>query len=1161
MAINITSDFEKKSDESITIQKENFEMMVNKDLLEMEENVVENTKKEKVNIDNIKPSLTKNALVVLEKRYLRKDEQGNIIESPEDLFKRVARAISDVDKLYGEDSEESYRRFYEIMAKLEFLPNSPTLMNAGTSFQQLSACFVLPIEDSMESIFETLKYAALIHKTGGGTGFSFSNLRPSNDVVRTTSGVSSGPISFMKVYNAATEAIKQGGRRRGANMGILRIDHPDIIEFIKCKEKEGELANFNISVAITDEFMKKLQNDEEYELINPRTKQVVRKLKAREVFNLIVEHAWLNGEPGVIFIDVINKYNPTPEVGIIESTNPCVSGDTWVLTPYGPFQVKEIVGKFIAVGLNGKFYRTNEDGFFFTGEKDVFRIITKKGYELKVTENHLIRSVEKITKNKIYETWKKLNELRVGDKIVLSNNREMYWKGEGRFEEGYLLGLLVGDGTFKEEAGVISVWGENEGSKSIISHAENAAKLLPHRVNFKGFTEVLERKEYRLKMASIKKLAEKYGMVVGNKVVTEKIEKTGYEFYQGFIRGIFDADGTVVGNLKKGVSIRLWQKNLSNLKIVQRMLLRMGIVSQIYKFRKKEAEKLLPDGKNGYKYYHVKEGHELVISKDNIQIFAEKIGFGNIEKQRKLDRLLNSYKRELNRERFIDEIEKIEYCGKEKVYDVQIPGINAFDANGFYVHNCGEQPLLPYESCNLGSINLGKMVVHNGDSCEIDWDRLRYVTETAVHFLDNVIDANQYPVDKIKEMTLANRKIGLGVMGWADMLFQLRVSYNSKEALALAEKVMSFIKKVAVETSEKLAEKRGPFPNFERSIFKNGKPRRNATLTTIAPTGSIGIIANASTGIEPVFALAYVRKNILGGEELFEINPYFKQALIEEGLYSEDLIKEVVQKGSLKDIKGIPESFKRVFVTALDITPEMHVRMQAAFQKYVDNAVSKTINMPNSATKEDVEKVYLLAYKLGCKGVTVYRDGSRNVQVLNITTSTKKEEKAKPEPRTRPRVVSGKTIKMVTGCGNMYVTINEDEFGPCEVFTSLGKSGGCTSSQSEAIGRLISLALRSGVKPEKIIEQLRGIRCPSPVIFQGESIFSCADALAKAIEIYLEEKNVPSLFDAVKSQEKEQIKNTKNDLGLNPQCPECGAILEIGEGCATCKVCGYSKCI
>ncbi len=739
---------------------------------------------------HVKPSLTANALVVLEKRYLKKDENGNIIESPEDMFKRVAKAIAEVDKIYGEDPQQSYEKFYEIMARLEFLPNSPTLMNAGTSFQQLSACFVLPIEDSMESIFETLKYAALIHKTGGGTGFSFSNLRPSNDVVRTTSGVSSGPISFMKVYNAATEAIKQGGRRRGANMGILRVDHPDIIEFIKCKEKEGELANFNISVAITDDFMKKLQNAEEYELINPRTKQVVKKLKTTEVFDLIVEHAWLNGEPGVVFIDVVNKYNPTPEVGMIESTNPC-----------------------------------------------------------------------------------------------------------------------------------------------------------------------------------------------------------------------------------------------------------------------------------------------------------------------------------------------------------------------------GEQPLLPYESCNLGSINLGKMVIHRGDVCEIDWERLKYVTEVAVHFLDNVIDANQYPVDKIREMTLANRKIGLGVMGWADMLFQLKISYNSKEALNLAEKVMSFIKKVAVETSEKIAQKRGPFPNFERSIFKNGKPRRNATLTTIAPTGSIGIIANASTGIEPVFALAYVRKNILGGEELFEINPYFKQALIEEGLYSKELIEEVIQKGSLKDIKGIPESFKKIFVTALDIPPEMHVRMQAAFQKYVDNAVSKTINLPNSATKEDVKKVFLLAYKLGCKGITVYREGSRSVQVLNIA---KKEEKVKPEPRTRPRVVSGKTIKMVTGCGNMYVTINEDEFGPCELFTSLGKSGGCTSSQSEAIGRLISLALRSGVKPEKVIEQLKGIRCPSPVIYQGESILSCADALAKALEIYIQEKNIPNLFDSIKTQ-KQQL--TKNELGINPQCPECGSILEIGEGCATCRSCGFSKCL
>jgi len=743
---------------------------------------------------DLKPRLTKNALTVLEKRYLRKDENGDIIESPEDLFRRVARTIADVDKQYGDDAELSAFQFYELMAKLEFLPNSPTLMNAGTGFQQLSACFVLPIEDSMDSIFETLKNTAIIHKTGGGTGFSFSRLRPSSDIVRSTSGVSSGPVSFMKVYNAATEAIKQGGRRRGANMGILRVDHPDIIEFIKCKSTEGEINNFNISIALTDEFMKAVERGDEYDLVNPRSGKVSRKLNAREVFNLIVDHAWLNGEPGVVFIDEINRHNPTPEVGLIESTNPC-----------------------------------------------------------------------------------------------------------------------------------------------------------------------------------------------------------------------------------------------------------------------------------------------------------------------------------------------------------------------------GEQPLLPYESCNLGSINLGKMVIKKSSGCKIDWERLKYVTQVAVHFLDNVIDANHYPIERIAEVTRANRKIGLGVMGWADMLFQLRMPYDSKEALHLAQKLFEYIEQVAIETSETIAERRGPFPNFPRSVFRNGKPRRNATLTTIAPTGSIGIIANASGGIEPLFALAYLRRNVLGGEELFEINPFFKQALEEDGLYNEALVQEVIKKGSVRDVGGIPESLRKVFVTAMDISPEMHVMMQAAFQKYCDNAVSKTINMPNSATREDVEKMYFLSYKSGCKGVTIYRDGSRNEQVLNVGDGKQQKragvmDAVKPEPRTRPKMTTGVTVKMVSGCGNMYVTINEDHIGPCEIFTQLGKSGGCTASQSEAIGRLISLALRSGVKIEKIIEQLRGIRCPSPVIFQGESVLSCADALAKALDVYLKEKNVPTLFDEVPSPASAHM------LGLNPQCPECGVMLKMEEGCATCPSCGFSKC-
>ncbi|MCX7716766.1 MAG: ribonucleoside reductase class II, partial [Endomicrobia bacterium] len=941
----------------------------------------------------LKPTLTTNALVVLEKRYLKKDENGNVIESPEDMFKRVARTIAEVEQNYGDDPQVAYKNFYEVMVRLEFLPNSPTLMNAGTSFQQLSACFVLPIEDSMESIFETLKYTALIHKTGGGTGFSFSHLRPFNDVVKTTSGISSGPVSFMKVYNAATEAIKQGGRRRGANMGILRVDHPDIIDFIKCKQKEGELANFNISVAITDEFMKKLEKDEEYELINPRTKQVVKKLKAKEVFDLIVEHAWLNGEPGVVFIDVINKYNPTPEVGMIESTNPCISSDTWVTTSDGARMVKDIIGKPINLLLNGKFY-FSPTGFFKTARKTVYEVITDKRYRIKATEDHLFLVVEKITKNSLKTTWKKLKDLKESDVLVLSNNRGVRWDGgEGNFEEGYLVGLIVGDGYIKENNAVISVWGDTAGALSIRRTVEDYVLSLPHRKDFKGFQKVIKtRNEYRLRMKSLHMLAEKYGLSKEFKGVSKQIESASFEFYRGFLRGLFDADGSVQGEHKNGVSVRLSQSDLETLLAVQRMLLRLGIVCTIYENRKDEEEKLMPDGKGGKKLYTTKPNHELVITNDNLIIFYELIGFSDIDKMSSLKQKIEMYKRNLNKERFVTKIKEIKKLKEEDVYDIKVPYVNSFEANGIVIHNCGEQPLLPYESCNLGSINLGKMVIRRGDSCEIDWQRLKYVTETAVHFLDNVIDANHYPVDKIKQMTLANRKIGLGVMGWADMLFQLRISYNSKEALSLAEKVMSFIKKVAVETSEKIAQKRGPFPNFEKSIYKNDKPRRNATLTTIAPTGSIGIIANASTGIEPVFALAFMRKNILGGEELFEINSCFKQSLIEEGLYSEDLIKEVAEKGSLRDIKGIPESLKRVFVTALDIPPEMHVRMQAAFQKYVDNAVSKTINLPNSATKEDIAKVYLLAYKLGCKGVTVYRDGSRAVQVLNVGVTKKEEE-------------------------------------------------------------------------------------------------------------------------------------------------------------------------
>ncbi|MFQ6059800.1 MAG: vitamin B12-dependent ribonucleotide reductase [Thermoplasmata archaeon] len=741
-------------------------------------------------------SLTDNAITVLGKRYLKKDSEGKVIETPKQMFWRVARNIARADLLYNPMADEKAvaREFFALMSSLQFLPNSPTLMNAGRELQQLSACFVLEINDSMESIFEALKNTALIHKSGGGTGFSFSRLRPKNDVVLSTKGVSSGPISFMEVFNAATEAVKQGGTRRGANMAILRVDHPDILDFITCKRDNRAITNFNISVGITEDFMEAVEKDLEYDLINPRTGKKTDSLRAREVFDLIVEMAWTNGEPGIVFLDRLNAGNPTPSLGAIESTNPC-----------------------------------------------------------------------------------------------------------------------------------------------------------------------------------------------------------------------------------------------------------------------------------------------------------------------------------------------------------------------------GEQPLLPYESCNLGSINLSKMVVDG----KIDYQRFRKAIRTAVHFLDNVIDMNNYPLEKIKEMTLSNRKIGLGVMGFADMLIKLGIPYDSEEAVQLGGKLMRFLEKESKKMSIELARERGPFPNLEKSIFKDGPRIRNATTTTIAPTGTISIIAGCSSGIEPLFAVAFKRR-VLDGEELIEVNPLFRERAEKEGFYSEDLLRRVAEKGTVKGVEGVPEHIQRLFVTAHDIAPEWHVKMQAAFQKHTDNAVSKTVNFRNEATREDIAEVYHLAYELGCKGVTVYRDASRESQVLSTGATEKARESRLVGlmPRPRPTVTRGTTMKLRVGCGTLYVTINEDDHGVCEVFSQMGKSGGCAASQSEAVSRLISLALRSGVEVEPIIRQIKGIRCPSPLLGKGGLILSCPDAIGRALENYLHRKRAEEIGEPITEATTLDnfVKGPLHFTNVVGVCPDCGGALIHEGGCNVCRSCGYSKC-
>ncbi len=730
-------------------------------------------------------NLTDNAKNVLKRRYLKKDIKGNVVETPEKMFRRVSRHIAKAEKNYGDEADVKKMEnvFYNMMTELKFLPNSPTLMNAGRRLGQLAACFVLPVEDTMDGIFDSLKNAAIIHKSGGGTGFSFSRLRPKNSRVGSTGGIASGPVSFMKIFNTATEQVKQGGTRRGANMAILRVDHPDIMDFIYSKQKKNALNNFNISVGVTDVFMEAVSKETYYNLIDPRNTQRAGKLSAVEVFHALVKQAWQNGDPGIIFLDRLNRDNPTPELGEIESTNPC-----------------------------------------------------------------------------------------------------------------------------------------------------------------------------------------------------------------------------------------------------------------------------------------------------------------------------------------------------------------------------GEQPLLPYESCNLGSIDLSKFVTYKNGAPIIDFQGLREIVRFSVRFLDNTIDMSKYPLPEIDNMVKGNRKIGLGVMGFADLLFQLKIPYNSEKALDIAQEVMGFIQKESHEASKCLAANRGVFENFDHSIYKDkpGCTYRNATTTTIAPTGTLSILANCSSGVEPLFALSFVR-NVMDNDRLTEVNQHFETVAKERGFYSSKLMNSIALKGSIQDMDEIPLDVRKVFVTAHDISPEWHIRMQAAFQKHTDNAVSKTVNLPRDATVDDVLKVYNMAYELGCKGVTIYRDGSKKNQVLSFNDTDSAEQTSISSVKNRPETLEGFTTRVKTGMGRLYVTVTEHQGHPFEVFATIGKSGRSTTAKTEAIGRLVSLALRSGVKVEEVVNQLKGIGGEHPVFQEGGLVLSIPDAIGRVLEKrYLNDGSHKTYRHG-------------NSL-LGEICPECGQTASFEEGCMMCHFCGFHKC-
>lgn len=1153
--------------------------------------------------------LSENAVKVLEKRYLAKDVNGNLLETPELMFRRVAKSVAMADKDYVDEKELKAieERFYNLMTQLYFLPNSPTLMNAGRPLGQLSACFVLPIEDSMEGIFDSVKNAALIHKSGGGTGFSFSRLRAKGSSVNSTGGVASGPVSFMKVFNAATEAVKQGGTRRGANMGILRIDHPDILEFITCKQNNAEITNFNISVGITEAFMEAVELGKDYDLIEPKTKKKTGSLNAREVFNMMVEMAWKNGEPGIIFLDRLNRDNVTPDLGDIESTNPCFHPDTLISTEDGLVPVVELYDRYKdgsfniyvdkrvtgeKLAINGRSYYKNgvelkPAKVFKTGTKQTYKVTLKNGQVLKVTGDHRILTTD---------GWKEAKDLTENEMILVQSGAGSFAKQDSIGTDlGLLLGWATGDGWFTTAQDAVGLtFAENEFyicetlNHIAMEHGGGCRKAI-RREN--GTWNIMyKRKDFIEKVSSIGLKPLK----APHKRVPQGIFTSTKETVVAYLNGLFSADGTINDIDINHRDIRLCSASEDLLKDVQLLLLQLGIFSSIYKREKTVQHAFHYTTKDGEeKSYVGGPYYELTITGDDMVTFSETVG--NLIHTAKNMKLKKAAKVSRKKTKFMSSVVSVAKDEVVDVYDINEADTHSLIAQGVVVHNCGEQPLLPYEACNLGSINLKLLVKQTEAGPEVNYEKLKEIVHEAVHFLDNVIDVNKYPLPEIDQMTRGTRKIGLGVMGWADMLLQLGIAYNSEQANLLAEEVMGFIRKEAREKSIELAKVKGVFPLYDKSIYKKQKVKiRNATTTTIAPTGTLSILAGVSSGVEPLFAISFI-KNVMDNDELVETNPIFEAVAKERGFYSEELMKTIAKKGGLHGVEEVPEDIRNLFLTAHDITPEWHVKMQASFQKETDNAVSKTVNLRKEATTEDVREVFINAWKTGCKGVTIYRDGSRDMQVLNIGKVNGKDE-AKEEvaataegtsgqnckiaPRPRPEITNGFTEKVRTGCGNLYITVNYDENGICEVFTNTGRAGGCPS-QSEATSRLVSVALRSGIDAESIIEQLKGIRCPSTIRQRDMKVLSCPDAIGRMIDKVMKHQNgngkkaleVPKTEPLRGIVQRPTARMTgsvepltgagekdKRNYRDESKCPECGEPLEHSSGCKMCRNCGYSKC-
>ncbi|MGR8980113.1 MAG: LAGLIDADG family homing endonuclease [Gammaproteobacteria bacterium] len=1010
------------------------------------------------------------SLDIWDTKYRLKTKEGVAIDATiDETYQRVAKALSEVET--GKQNQEKYYKEFLWALRQGAIPAGRIVSNAGAQEHKPATstinCTVSgTIIDSMDDILGKVHEAGLTLKAGCGIGYEFSTLRPKNAYVSGAGAYTSGPLSFMDIYDKMCFTVSSAGGRRGAQMATFDVGHPDVIEFIRAKREDGRLRQFNLSLLITSEFVEAVKHDSPWPLSFPVTEKeveldkldlndsnlivwrewpskegyivnndglvacrITKTLPARRLWDIIMSSTYDYAEPGFILIDKVNEMNNNWFCENIRATNPCVTADTWIQTDQGPRQIGAVLGKQINLLVDGRLHQSGSEGFFKTATKKVVRLRTKEGFSLRLTSDHRIRKVTALSRHHIDTEWCEAGRLHSGDQVLLNNHREhRYWPGSYSENQGYLIGLLIGDGTLKEDKAVLSAWklaqtangdivDSDAGVNAVMQKALAAAAEFKTRSDFKGWMAVPGRNEYRLSFAGLKSLAEELGMSAGNKVISIPIETASSDFYRGFLQGFFDADGSVQGDQSKGVSVRLAQSDLPRLESVQRMLLRLGVVSTIYRNRRPAGISKLPNSNGELADYKISAQHELVISGDNLAVFEETVGFTDSHKSAKLRFALKNYHRSLNRERFVATIESINADGFEDVFDIQVPGINTFDANGFHAHNCGEQPLPPYGSCLLGSINLTRFVKKPfTKEAHFDWDNYRKTVRIFTRMLDNVVEVNGLPLAKQRDEIFNKRRHGMGYLGLGSTLTLMGMKYGDADSLTFTEEVTKVLAVEGWKAGLALAKEKGPAPLMEQLFTVTGEmlhkrpemitdgykvgdqvpgrilhvkysrymqqlaqvePALVAELaetgsrfthhSSIAPTGtiSLSLANNASNGIEPSFAHHYSRNVIRAGKKSKE----------KVDVYSFELLayREMVNADAMPYSDNPGQKLPDYFIAADDIKPKQHVDIQAAAQKWIDSSISKTANVPTDYPYEDFKSIYEYAYEQGLKGCTTFR--------------------------------------------------------------------------------------------------------------------------------------------------------------------------------------------